>query len=299
MMHLVVPSLPAPRRTRRALASLLAAAAIMGPAACGDGPTEGRSPLTGRYALVTVNGGAVPWSGALLTVGGVRTITGGDLLLRADGTFGVGIRGDAGSFTVGRYTSDSTTAAGDRALTLHYPNGTTPADSAHTMLLARADSVIWIIPPASGYLGARFAFVRAAMPTSPARGTFALTSVGTDDVAPFELFSTMNGEERSVRVVAYDTLTFEGDDPFFRQHRLEQVLSISARGDTTPTALWSWIAWGSYARGENGELILQSFSPSWEDRMADTVWVASGGASLERRWRRLDDTIVERLTRVP
>ena len=299
-MHLVIPCFPAPRRTRRALTGLFAVVAIMGPAACGDGPTEGRSPVAGRYALVTVNGGAVPWSGALTTVGGVRTITGGDLLLRADGTFGVGIRGDAGSFTVGRYTSDSTTTAGDRALTLHYVNGPTPTDSAHTMLLARADSVIWIIPPASGYLGARFAFVRAATPVAPpVEGTFALTSVGTDDVAPFELFSTVNGEERNVRVVAYDTLTFEGDGLFFRQHRLEQVLSISAQGDTTPAALWSWIAWGSYSSGANGKLILQGFSPTWDDREADTVWVASGGVSLERRWLRLDDTIVERLTRVP
>ena len=297
MSSMSTESVAPSRRGRRLMAMFALALPLALPLGCGDGPTDGRAPLAGRYALVTVNESALPWTGMIGSTGATTTIEGGDLVLRADGTFGVGLTGEPGYFTLGRYTSDSVTSEGERALTLHYFIGPSAADSAHAALLTRGDSVIWTIPSAEGFPGARLAFLRTAV--APAvEGTFALTSVNGDASPPHVILDDAAGDGRFLVAVAYDTLDFHDDGVFFQQHRSEHSFHVTAEGDTSVASVMAWSTWGSYSRTPAGALVLRPFVALWE-RTPDTVSVAGSGTALERRWVRPGGTYTERLTRVP
>jgi hypothetical protein len=272
---------------------------VVGFAACGDGPTEGRSPIVGRYTLATVNGEELPWSGMIATTGPAATVTSGDLVLRADGSFGVGLVGAPPYFQLGRYSVDSTTAAGERALTLHYLVGPTEADSARAPLVMSGDSLIWAMPPAEGFLGVRFAFVRSAAAAPAVRGKFALTSVDADATPPFVIFDVPDGEGRLLVAAGFDTLTFNDDGVFYQQHRAEHSLHVDADGDTTVFEAIEWSTHGTYSRSPAGALVLRPFFSMWRGRPTDTLSVVLTGTALERRWVHGEDTFTERLTRVP
>jgi len=244
--------MPQPRRLLTHLTRALGAAVCTVTIACTDGPT-GPGSVVGFYRLVTVNGEPLPVS---FVSGG--TISRGDLLLRADGTFGLGIASQAGDFVSGPYRGTGP------SLELGFPaSGGDATQRRWRPAAMRGDSVLLVITlgdEASGQFDLRYVFRRAPLPRGPVTdGRFALTSTGHSGSSPFVLreYLPQSDGSRFVEMVLFDTLTFS-DGLFFRQHRLERYVRYLADGDSL-VGRQEWNAPGVYTP-VGGRLVLQSYT---------------------------------------
>ncbi|HEY8470215.1 MAG TPA: hypothetical protein VIL18_11260 [Longimicrobiales bacterium] len=205
--------------------SLIVAALILMVGACG-GDTTGPARGSGVYRLATVNGMPVPYSSPPST-GLSSTIVSGDLYLRPDGTFGLGVQctctpppfGECtcqvhqGPILEGVWRRDGST--------LHL----TGHGGADIDAELRGDSVMVTF----GGAGPVYVFRRdrrARVSPAPVAGTYIMTALmGRPDLT-YEY--TIEGRHYTYQIL-YDTLTVI-DDVFFRRKRAE--ITVSAAADT-------------------------------------------------------------------
>lgn len=249
-------------------------------AACSD--TSRPPAAAGHYALASVNGQPMPFvsppSGGFY----YAPLTIGDLVLRADGTYGLGLTW----FFEGTWTLDGTRLHLAQFMA-QGPNGTDAE--------AQGDSVV-IDVPGSGGNGTvygtsppmHYVFRRstAAAPVVTS-GTFALTSINGRG-EPLMLVDTVVNGMRFVDRVLYDSVTFT-DGVFFRKRRAEEYASNGVGGYE------SYDTFGSY-RGRPDSLVLTYYRPP-SSGMSATDRLAVEQQALVRRTAFTTGIRVERYTR--
>lgn len=191
--------------------SLIAAAVILMAGACG-GDTTGPVRGSGLYRLASVDGMPVPVYFPPST--GLDPILGGDLYLRADGTFGLGLQCFQCGLDEGAWRLDGST--------LHL----TGRGGADIDAELKGDSVTTTL----GGSGPVFVFRRdrrARVSPAPVAGTYVMTALmGRPDLT----FEYTLDEGRYTFQILYDTLTVI-DDVFFRRKREE--ITVLPSGDTS------------------------------------------------------------------
>ncbi|MDQ4080621.1 MAG: hypothetical protein M3125_07660 [Gemmatimonadota bacterium] len=123
-MSLPVPSFFVARRVfgRLLAAATLSAAAALGPVACGEDDPTGGTPITGTYALQTVNGQSLPFtitsSTQFFAMEEGDEIVSGVLTLDTDNTFFFEIAGETPEATVVRIEAEGTWSRAGNTITL-------------------------------------------------------------------------------------------------------------------------------------------------------------------------------------
>jgi hypothetical protein len=242
--------------------SLLAAALLFCSACSGDatGPGDGSR----YYKLASVNGHALPF------VDNSMWVTRADLLLRADGSFVLGVVGNGGSISTGTYRPNDSTAA---LLFADAPVGS----SSQLAGPITNDSVVIVVQqlgnshPADVYF--RHVYRRAALDANPvAAPTFELASIN-DHGPPLILSDEVQGEaDRFVVRVLYDSLMFS-DGMFYRRHNaLRSVYYRRPSNDSLVAGAES--VYGGYYSTVGARMILHPYIPSdLVDRSSDTLTV--------------------------
>lgn len=245
--------------------SLTAAAVILMLCACG-GDTTGPARGAGIYRLATVDGAPVPVFFSPST--GLEPILSGDLYLRADGTFGLGLQCTC-EFHEGVWRLDGTTLR----LTGH--GG---ADIAAEL---QGDSV----SARFGESGSVFVFrrdSRARVSPAPVAGTYVMTALmGRPDLT----FEYTVDETQHAFQILYDTLTVI-DDVFFRRTREETTIRVLPTGDTLRTGQSFTLA-GAFDV-EGGTLLLRHYAAASVAPPQDSLRILQDG--LERRLARVHPT---------
>ena len=266
----------------RARALAAAGAVLAAAAACATDELTGPArAAVGYYRLQTADGFPVPTG--ISSQSGFQTVTGGDLLLRRDGSFANGVAGSLGGFATGTFR-----VAGG-VLTLDADGGAGLAGT------AGGDSVVLqTAADALGRRGPALVYARATpTPGAVRSGTYVLSAITgvTQDGGPgFVLAAGTFGTTRYVSRVAFDTLTFS-DDVFVRQHRAQVDSSI--RDGQGVAGASEFDLPGTYA-GTASLVVLRSyFGPA---AGPDTLVVGAG--TLTRRRLYSTGTVEERYTRV-
>ena len=252
---------------------------------CGDGGTAHGPAVAGFYELASINGSTMPWTGQYAPVGPPLTITGGVLLLREDGTFGVGIHSREGGVRRGRYTVSPGGSGAEAEVTMHTPrDGWSHPDTVRTIAEFHADSLMWTVStPASGYLTFHYVFRRSSRPLqATVRGRYGLARVGTRTL-PAPLWEDVVGDSRRARVVLHDTLDVWDDGVFLQFRRVERILTVSSAGDSTWSFGPDWHDFGWLAPDGSDRVVLHFFFP-WTHTLPETLSVRESGAALERHW---------------
>lgn len=257
------------------LPALIACVATVATAACSDSTAPSRA--VGHYELVAVNGNPMPLLPSV-TVHAITPLYLGDLVLRADGTYGLAI----GFFTEGTWTLDGTRLnLGQSRL-----QGSSPPEAAFD-----GDSIVIDIAgsgsqAAIGYLPPMHYLFRrsAATPSVVTSGSFVLTTVNGRG-EPFILSDTTISGVRSVDQVLFDSVTFR-DGVFFREHRAENYTGLYGASSAS-----EFIANGSY-RGRPDSLLL-----SLNGSYPTTDRLAVEQQQLVRRRQFTTGTVEERYTR--
>lgn len=190
---------------------LIGSAMILVLDACG-GDATGPARGSGLYRLATVDGGPVPRHYPPGT--GLQSILGGDLYLRADGTFGLGLQ-CACAFLEGSWRLNGSTLR----LTGH--------GGPDIEAVLEGDSVTTTLGESAPVLVFRLER-RAKVSPAPVTGTYVVTALmGRTDLT-FEY--TLGATQHAFRIV-YDTLTVI-DDVFFLRKREELSIAVGPSGDT-------------------------------------------------------------------
>jgi hypothetical protein len=227
---------------------------------CGDDinePPRG----AGIYRLVSVNGRALPVYFAPST--GLPPILSGDLHLRADGTFGLGVQCSLCSLIEGAWQRDGA----DLRLTGH--------DAATIDARIEGDSVTLTFSGVDNVYVFKRDRSRSADPTRVS-GTYVVTALmGRPDLT----YEMTRGEGSSeIFRIEYDSLTIL-DGLFFRHARKEMRLITSAEDpDGSPIYVSSMTGHGAY--DVEGDLLLLRHYAS-QSPAVDSVWILPNG--LERR----------------
>lgn len=236
-------------------------------AACGDGPS-GPNGLSGVYRLVSINGQPVPWVSPPSS-GFFMAVESGDLHLRGNGTFGMGVAG--GGFTSGNYRAVS----GDRVrLTL------TDGSAIDTMTLTvGGDSAVLNVQEQAGMvtLTLSYVFKRVATPQTITPGVFVLSAINGRGPPLTEADTVINGE-RFVARVHYDTLRFI-DEKFYQRRRSESAVRYLTNGDSVFSAV-EWTTFGAHDP-VNGAIVLRRYWSYNNEPRQDTLWTV--GSDLVRR----------------
>lgn len=231
--------------SRRAL--LVTAALLLG--ACSDDPTNPGPPDAGAvlYRLATVNGAPLPYLSLPCFCGEVSVIR-SELVLRDDGTFGLGVGGRGfAPFVGGTYVASGS----ELALTVPSADPATPPTRLSASV--RSDSIVLM---SAGPLDSlRYVYTRAPLPTAPlAAGDYRLAMVNGRG-EPLSVTVTIDGAEVLTRV-HFDSLSFDGF--FYRRHRSEET---SHGGGSSGMR---WITHGSYESTPGGVMLRPYTSFSWE-----------------------------------
>ncbi|HEY0971033.1 MAG TPA: hypothetical protein VGE02_08710 [Gemmatimonadales bacterium] len=258
-------------RTARHLplaAILLAALSLSG--ACSDPGGPDLAP--GRYRLASVNGRPVPYM-APTSSGYLVLVSHGDLLIRGDGSFALGITDVTG---LGMLATGRWSGGGD-AVRLAFDPWGPGVPGSRLEALADGDSIAVDTEFALGVPSPlRLVFRLAPLPRpTVSSGTYVLTSMaGSTDLA----FEDTAGGHRRVHRVLFDSLTFI-DGLFFRRHRSERTEWY--RNPTDPEiGSEEWVTFGSYDGGD-GVLVLRDYRTGMWVRAADSL--ALGEGTLVRR----------------
>ena len=254
------------RRPRSIVAALVAAAAL---ASCASGDPTGPGAGPSLYRLVSVDGSALPFSGPSAPFGWWETVTHGELLLRADGSFALGLpSGGMSMLLEGRWRRDGA------SLRLAHPIAAGAPDAELGATVA-GDSVVLVAGAAQP--SRTYVFRRASLPRPPvAAGTYVLTSRhGRSDLV---LEYEQHGQ-RFVDRVLFDSLTFV-DGLFYRRHRSEYAVSYLPTGDSLDAST-AWITYGSY-ESVDGRLLLRDYQPRPLAWPVDSLVVETD--VLARRW---------------
>ena len=237
------------------------------------------------YRLTTANGEGLPFStigSPLPPFSAVR----GDLMLRDDGTYGLGIAssspGGAG-YTEGRWRGHGAT------LELSFPApGGTEADTVWRPAAARGDSLVlelllYSTPWPSGVTSypLRLAFRRVPLEPSVVAGrTYALRGANEATMAPFVVIdTTYEFGVREISTVVFDTLQFR-DGLFYRQHAEIRSLYTYSDGVQTWSAA-SWNATGLY-EGSGSRIVLHTYGPTPQIMPAGDTLTLEGAELLRR-----------------
>lgn len=237
-------------------------------AGCGEGTTEPRAQIAGRYELVTVDDRPLPFR-SVPSTGLDYDIPYGELLLRIDGTFGFGagiLFTDRGSYT---RAGDSLSLEWSELDAFGEPIRMTGSVTGDRIVLQVMD---WRVAPRYGF--------RRSVVSQPAvtEGLYTLASINGQG-PPFVLEDgRLAGHPWFVRV-AYDSIAFS-EGVFFRRGRGDETGYVDAAGDTLLVADEYW-GHGSIRPGPSSNtVILRRYwaDPNFRD-WADTM-VVSGGALL-------------------
>lgn len=254
-------------------------------ASCGEGTTEPRPQIEGRYELVTINDDPLPFYFPQST-GLDYAIPHGDLLLRTDGTFGFGagyLFEDRGSYT---RAGDTLSLEWSELNAFGEPIRMTGSLAGDMIVLQGLD---WLVP-------LRYGFRRSvAGPPAITEGLYTLVSVNGRG-PPFVLENeVLEDGRRWFHRVTHDSIAFS-EGVFYRRHRREEAGSVDAAGDTL-LAAGSYSAHGSILAGPTSNtVILHRYwadrgSSDWADTMVVSggaliheVRISSGSATLELRY---------------
>ena len=236
--------------------------AILFAVACDNGPSE---PMVtpGLYRLVSVNGQAVPWTSPPSS-GFLATIEHGDLYLRGNGTFGLGIGGNTGGQVSGNFRALNSTQI---RLTV---TGGLPSDTV-TVTLA-GDSASFLSTH-------RFVFKRVTTLQSINPGVFVLATINGRGGSPLVESDTVIDGNRFVARVHFDTLHFM-DEVFYRRHRYQSHVTYTASGDSN----FSSVEWTNFGAHDtiSGTVVLRGYSrPFPAHPKGDTLSIV--GNDLVRR----------------
>jgi len=238
-------------------------------AACGDGPS-GPNGMSGVYRLVSINGQPVPWV-LPPSMGFFMALESGDLHLRGNGTFGMGVAGSLGWFTSGNYR----VVSDDRVrLTL------TDGSAIDTMTLTvGGDSAVLNLQEQAGLvtLTLTHVFKRIATPQTITPGVFVLAAINGRGPPLTEADTVINGE-RFVERVHYDTLRFM-DGKFYQRRRSESSVRYLSNGDSVVGAV-EWTTFGAHDP-VNGAIVLRRYWSYNNEPRQDTLWTV--GNDLVRR----------------
>ncbi|HLT91497.1 MAG TPA: hypothetical protein VKZ85_11175 [Woeseiaceae bacterium] len=238
--------------------SLIVAAVILVVGACG-GDTTGPARGSGLYRLASVNGVPVPAYFPPST--GLDAVLSGDLYLRADGTFGLGLQCTPCGLLEGAWR-----LAGS---TLHL----TRHGGADIAAELEGDSVSLVFSESDRvYVFRRDR--RARVNPASVAGTYVMTELmGRPDLT----FEYTVGEEQYVFRILYDTLTVI-DDVFFRRAREEITIRV-ATGDTVSSQ--SFASSGAFDVEGETLLLRHYFSDAAVAPPQDSLRILEDG--LERR----------------
>jgi hypothetical protein len=212
----------------------------------------------------------MPWVSPPST-GFLMAVDYGDLHLRGNGTFGLGVGGSFGWYMSGHYRAHNSNQV-----------RLTPTDGAAgdtITLTVGGDSAALILQGQVGVITVthRYVFRRVAQPQSITPGLFVLASINGRDSPLVEYDTVMNGE-RFVTRVDYDTLRFL-DAMFYERRRSQSFVRYLTNGDSLLGAV-EWMAVGAHDQFAGGVVLRRYFSGGFEPRR-DTLWTA--GNDLLRR----------------
>jgi hypothetical protein len=236
-------------------------------AACGDGVSPLRTG-PGYYRLVSVNGQSLPYISPP-SAGMPVQITRGDLVLRSNGTFSLGIGGNVafGFVVSGTYRR----SGGDLVLEGPEPVG-------DFVVPVSGDSITFTSSDFSGQ-PLTLTYRRTQLGSSTVPGDrYRLRSIDGRTAEPLVEYDTTFGEHRSVGHVLFDSLTFS-DGVFFRRHRSESATGYT-NGQVTTVSASEWTTWGAYESGP-GWVVLLHYSPPPSVLGRDSLSIA--GDTLVRR----------------
>ena len=219
-------------------------------AACGSDAT-GPGRVAGLYRLASVNGQPLPWSSPPSLGFCCLAIAHGELELRANGSYGLGIGGSDGWLEEGDFRVT------DTAVRLLPPPGAPPETT--TVTLAGDSAVI--------QRAVRLVFKRISPPNAIAPGPFVLTAVN-GRTSLVELDTTMN-DQRFVARVRYDTITFM-DRIFYRRHRRHELVRYLSNGDSVKGD-FEFTIFGAHDVA-TGMVILRNYNRMPNGRGRDTLW---------------------------
>ena len=234
-------------RNAAQLFALLIAASL---ASCGgDGPT-GPAAAAGTYRLRTVNGGPLPYMSQ--TLFGFVSITSGDMVLRRDETFTLGMTDGVGSVALGTYDVSGS------ALTLRLVGAGSGQPVILSGLVAGDSAVVEVTPsPTFGGPTMRYAYERYSPAPGPiTNGRYALvavTGVAQSGGPGFVTYDSTAGGSHTVERILYDTLTFS-DGVLFHRHQAEELTWNDALSSSSERA-----EWGSYT-GTSGMIVLHPYA---------------------------------------
>jgi hypothetical protein len=244
-------------------------------AACGNDST-GPASVAGLYRLVSANGQLVPWVSPP-SLGFLYAIEHGDLQLRVNGSYGLGMGGTGGWLVEGQFRVSGTTVR------LLPPPGAPPDTTIVTLagdsaVVERAQAeqpverpVLPLPLPAM-----RFVFKRTSVPNPVAPGPFALIAVN-GRTSLVELDTIMFGD-RFVTRVRYDTIAFI-DRIFYRRHRRHENVRNLSNGDSVKDD-FEYTTFGAHDVA-TGMVILRNYNRQQNEPRRDTLWTA--GSDLVRR----------------
>ena len=250
--------------------------------ACSEGPTAA-SAAAGSYDLVSVNGMPLPYTYPV-SVGFSGGVYHGDLVLRGNRTFRLGIGGWAGGMASGTFN-----VAGDE-LTLTLPSSEPGGSGTEFSGEIAGDSVV--VDLGLSPTPFRYVFRRAQRERiTAASGTYTLTAVNGNGEPLMTRDTVIGGDRHSTRVL-FDTLVFV-DDVFYRQHRAEESVLELADG-THLLSGQATDAYGSYD-GAPGKVVLRPYLPLATGRWSDTLAIVN--ESLVRTTTFTDRTLEEKYER--
>jgi hypothetical protein len=219
----------------------------------------------GVFRLVSVDGQPAPYYSPT----GIGSVYSGDVALRPDGTFSLGIAGDTSvaQFTTGTFQS----SAGEIHLS---PSPEGPTTRPPRLLeIVSADTVALDVPAESGSIRLRFLRSRVWRPLeTPAIYVLVDTTLRED-------YPYLNETTQ----VLFDSLVFL-DDVFYRRHYSERFVEHLTSGDSV-VRLSDWSTPGGYARDS---LSVETLGLS--------LYYGGGGVFLDKL--RIRDQTLERLTMV-
>lgn len=262
-------------------AALLAIAALVATAACGGDPLSA-SALAGLYRLATVDGQALPYVSPPSGGGLSAVIPYGDLALRGDRTFGLGIGGPLGGFLSGRFR-----IAGDEIRFTIPSFGAGQPETEFTGAIG-GDSVV--VDFASPTESRRHVFRRTQRdPVTVAPGIYTLATINGRG-EPLTLHEDVIGGNRHSTRIVFDSITFI-DAVFYRRYRAEETVVEYANGEiiVSPSSNEMTGAYGGTAE----QLTFRQYYGIGSD-----VLTVVGGA-LVRTSALFGGTLVERYERRP
>jgi hypothetical protein len=251
--------------------------------ACSDSTAP--TARSGLFRLTTVNSLSLPFFCPPSSFSGPCEIRGGELLLRPDATFTIGVDG------IALINFDGTYVRGRDSLTFTVPNGDPSKPPLEFSVAAGGDSVrLDVSPPPMAML-----FRSSPMPAaSIVSASYVLTEANGRTGQPLVLSDTVISGTRYVYRVHFDSLWLK-DGLFFKQHRAESSTAYLARGDSLNGSDEA-ISVGSFT-SVGGWVVLRRYW-SGTPTLASTDSLAIATGTLTRTTRLRAGNRVERYSRI-